>query len=468
VAQVDVRPGGRLTLRALREAVLGRELDYTRGSIPASILLLAVPMILEMMMEAIFGIMDAYFVSRLGKEAQATIALTESVMTLLYAVGIGVSMATTAMVARRVGEGEFEDAREAAFQSLLLGVLIAVPIGLVGFVFAEDIFVLMGAEDAVIAVGTGNLRVMLAGNATLVLLFLGNAVFRGAGNPAMALYVLVAANGINIILDPCLIFGLGPFPELGVTGAAVATNIGRGIGVCLQLYLLFRTDHLIRLRRRHIRINIEVMRRILFLSMGGIIQFVIATTSWIFLVRYVAAFGSEAVAGYGIAIRIMIFMLLPAWGISNAAATLVGQNLGAGQVDRASRSVWMTGAYNMVFLLVVMIVFLTLGQSLIDIFTDDPAVLAEGALCLRVVSYGFVFYALGMVLTQSFNGSGDTWTPTGIKLVCYWMIQIPLVHHQAGVLGTVGIYGTIVGVETLQALILVVFFKMGRWQRQRV
>jgi putative MATE family efflux protein len=309
---------------------------------------------------------------------------------------------------------------------------------------------------------------MLSGNATLVLLFLGNAIFRGAGNPAMALYVLLAANGINIILDPCLIFGLGPFPELGVTGAAVATNFGRGVGVFLQLWLLFRSDHLIRLARRHVRVVPAVIQRILFLSMGGIIQFVIATTSWIFLVRYVAAFGSEAVAGYGIAIRIMVFTILPAWGISNAAATLVGQNLGAGKVARASRSVWLTGGLNMVFLFAVMLVFLALGPRLVAIFTDDALVLAEGALCLRVVSYGFVFYALGMVLTQSFNGSGDTWTPTGINFFCYWMVQLPAVHFLSPLLGTEGIYLCIAGAETLLTVVSAIVFKLGYWKKRHV
>ncbi|MDJ0835555.1 MAG: MATE family efflux transporter [Acidobacteriota bacterium] len=454
----------------LRDAVMGREHDYTKGNVNRAIILLAIPMILEMIMEAIFGIVDIYFVARLGKEAVATVALTETVMTMLFAIGLGLSMATTAMVARRVGEGNIEDARIAAAQSLVLGALVSIPITLLGIFYGAAIFRAMGAEPEVIAVGSMNVTVMLAGNATLLLLFLGNAIFRGAGNPAMSMYVLAVCNGLNIILDPCFIFGWGPFPELGVTGAAVATNIGRGIGVVMQFVLLMRGMGAIHLKLHHFRPRWDLLRRIVRISVGGIIQWTIATTSWVIIVRFVASFGSAAVAGYGVALRIIVFTILPAWGLSNAAATLVGQNLGAGRPDRAESSVWRCGFYNMIFLSLIMVGFLIYAEELVGLLTSEAEVLVHGAHCLRVVSYGYVFYGWGMVLTHSFNGSGDTWTPTLINFLCYWVIQIPL----AGVLslyldwGTHGVYIAIAISESVLAVIGAWFFKLGKWKKREI
>lgn len=449
----------------LKDALAGREHDYTQGKIGRAIMLLSVPMILEMMMEAIFGVVDVFFVSKISNAAVATVALTESVMTMIYAVGIGLSMGVTSMVARRIGENRREDAIRAAVQGIFLGVLVSLPITLVGFWYGEWILAKMGAEADVLAVGKPYMTIMLMGNFTIIGLFVGNAVFRGAGNPVLSMYVLIVANTINIILDPCLIFGWGPFPEMGLTGAAVATNIGRGVGIVLQFVLLFRGAGIIKFTLPDLRLDLWLIRRLGRISIGGIFQFMIATTSWVFIVRYVAKFGSDALAGYGIAIRIIVFTILPAWGISNAAATLVGQNLGAGNPDRAEQSVWVTCRYNMVFFALVMLLFLGFAEPLIQFFNTDPVVVAEGALCLRVVSYGYIFFAVGMVITSSFNGSGDTWTPTRINFFCYWMLQISLVHFLSQKWGTTGIYAAIAIAESMLAVVSAYIFRKGHWKR---
>ncbi|MDX1429882.1 MAG: MATE family efflux transporter, partial [Rhodothermales bacterium] len=410
----------------LRDAIRGVQFDYTEGRLGRAILLLSVPMMLEMSMESVFAVVDVFFVLRLGPAAAATVGVTEAMLTILYALAIGLSMGTTAMVARRVGEKDLPAAAVAAVQAIALGIMLAAAVGVFGGFFAEDLLVLMGASDEMVAEGTTYTRVMFGTNVVIFLIFLINAVFRGAGDASMAMKSLWIANVANIILDPCLIFGLGPFPELGLTGAAVATSIGRGIGVAYQLRGLAGSASRIRITTERLRLVIPVMWRLFRVSAFGIFQFLVSTASWVGLVRIISSFGEEAVAGYTLAIRILIFFFLPAWGMSNAAATLVGQNLGAGNPDRAEKSVWMTARYNMAFLGSVGLIFIFFAEPIIALFTDDPAVAGYGVDCLRIVSYGYLLYALGMVVVQAFNGAGDTVTPTYINVLCFWLIQIPL------------------------------------------
>jgi putative MATE family efflux protein len=456
--------------RDLRDAVRGTAADYTTGSLGRAILLLAVPMMLEMAMESVFAVVDVYFVSSLGASAIATVGLTESVMTLVYAVAIGLSMGATALVARRVGEKDAEGAGDSAFQAVIVGVLASLPFAAAGLFFAKDLLRLMGADEWAIAHGYRYTAWMLGGNAVIMLIFIINAVFRGAGDAAVAMRVLWLANGINIVLDPLLIFGWGPFPELGLEGAAIATNIGRGTAVLVQLWTLFRGSLHLRVPLARARLRVEVMTRLVRTSLGGIGQFIIATSSWIVLVRIVSEFGSEAVAGYTIAVRIFIFTLLPSWGVSNAAATLVGQNLGAGKPERAERSVWATGWVNMAFLLLVSVAYVLLAEPLVRIFTSEPAVVEAGTNCLRIVSYGYVIYAWGMVMPQAFNGAGDTLTPTKINFVCFWLIEIPLAWFlalRAG-LGVQGVYWSIVAAESVASVIGIILFRRGSWKEHKV
>jgi len=457
-------------LQSIREALAGGQQDFTEGNLSRAITLLAIPMVLEMMMESLFGIVDVFFVARLGADAVATVGVTESLLTIVFAVAIGLSMSTTAMVARRVGEGDHEGASHAAMQALLLGILIAVPTGVAGALFAPRLLALMGAPAGVVSTGWGYTAMILGGNATILGLFLINAIFRGAGDAAIAMRSLWLANLINILLDPCLIFGLGPFPELGLFGAAVGTTIGRGIGVLYQLWILFRGNGRITIRARHARLNPKVMLSLLRVSLGGILQMVIATASYLGLVRILTPFGSSALAGYTIALRIIIVTILPSWGLSNAAATLVGQNLGAGKPDRAERSAWLTGFYNMIFLGSVAVVFIAFPGPLIRIFTDDPEIIAIGVDCLRFISYGYIFYAWGMVMVQSFNGAGDTFTPTWINLFCYWFFQIPLawtLARTAG-LGPRGVFMAITLAESLLAVVGILVFRRGRWKTRAI
>ncbi len=454
-------------LRDLRDAVAGKPHEYTQGPIGRSILLLSIPMVLEMIMESVFAVADVYFVSQLdAAEAIATVGLTESVLTLIFAVAIGLSMATTAMVARRVGEKRREDAAIAAVQAIYLGVLISIPIGVAGVWFAPDILRIMGGSEEVVAVGAANVAIMVGGNVVIMLLFLINAAFRGAGDPAIAMRVLWFANGANLILDPCLIFGWGPFPEMGVTGAAVATTIGRGLGVLYQIWLLYRGNGVLQIQRRHLKPRWDVIGRLIRISVGGVFQWLIATSSWIALVRIVAIFGDAAVAGYTIGIRVIVFAILPAWGLSNAAATLVGQNLGAGQPDRASRSVWMSCGYNVVFLTSVALTFVLFAHPIVSLFTDDPDILRHGVNSLRIISYGYPFFALGMVMVQAFNGAGDTFTPTTINFFCYWLFQIPLAYGMAIFwdLGPIGVYAAVAIAESVLALVGAWVFSRGRWK----
>lgn len=455
---------------SVREALAGSQQDFTEGSLGRSIFLLAIPMVLEMCMESVFAVVDVFFVARLGADATAAVGLTESVMTLIYALAIGLAMATTATVARRIGEKDPRGAAKAAAQAIWLGLGISAVVGVCGFVFGGDILRLMGGSPELIAGGSTYTRILVGTNVVVVLLFLNNAIFRGAGDAAIAMRVLWIANGINIVLDPCLIFGLGPFPELGLTGAAVATSIGRGTGVVLQLWVLFRGKGRVDLDTSTFRFDRAVALRLVKVSLGGIFQFLIATSSWVGLVRILALFGSVALAGYTIAIRIVIFIFLPAWGFSNAAATLVGQSLGAAKPDRAERSVYLTGFYNMIFLTSVGVVFFVFARPLVGLFSPDPEIVAVGATCLRVVSLGYPIYAWGMVLVQALNGAGDTWTPTWINLFCFWLFQIPLAYFLARSTGLEhrGVFFAILAAETAFTVASLVAFRRGGWKSREV
>src|SRR5437763_487529 len=454
----------------VRDAVRGTHHDYTSGPIARAVVLLAIPMILEMMMESVFAVCDVFFVSRLGPDATATVGLTESMLTIVYTVAIGLSIGVAATVARRIGEKRPAAAAEAAVQGIALGLGVAAIVAFLGVTLAPRLLAIMGASSSVRAIGSSFTRVMLGGSASVLLLFLINAIFRGAGDAAIAMRVLWLANSINILLGPCLIFGLGPFPRLGVTGAAVATTIGRGTGVLYQLYRLTRGDARVAVRRAHLALRPAVMAMLLRLSGSGTFQVLVGTASYIGLVRIMSSFGSAALAGYTIAIRILIFALLPSWGLSNAAATMVGQCLGAGKPERAERAAWLAAGYNMAVLGAVGLVFIAFAGPIVGVFTRDPLALPTGALGLRTMSFGFVFYALGFVLTQAFNGAGDTWTPTWINLACFWLWEIPLAYWLArgGGPGPQGVFVAItVGYSTL-ALVSVVLFKRGRWKLRRV
>ena len=455
---------------ALKDAVRGTHQDYTEGPVGRAILLLAVPMVLETVMESVFAVVDIFFVSRLGPEAVATIGLTESILTVMYTVAIGLSIGVTAMVARRIGEKDRDGAARTAVQAVALGLGVAAAVAVVGATQAPRLLALMGAEPGVIAAGTPYTRIMLGANVTILLLFLNNAIFRGAGDAVFAMRVLWLANGINIFLDPMLIFGIGPFPELGLQGAAVATNIGRGTAVVLQLALLFRGGGRVAVRRRHLRLAPATMWRLVRLSATGMFQVFIGMASWIGLIRILAGFGSEVLAGYTIGIRVIVFALFPSWGMANAAATMVGQSLGAGKPERAERSVWMAGFYNMLFLGAAGLVFELAAPQIVGLFTADPEPLRHGVLCLRIVSTGFLFYAYGMVLTQSFNGAGDTWTPTYVNLFCFWLFELPAAFALAWgtSLGPIGVYISMTVAFSLLAVVSAVLFRRGRWQRKVV
>ena len=432
--------------------------------------MLAVPMVMEMAMESIFVLADVFWVAHLGADAVATVGLTESMLTIIYTLAMGLSIGATAIVARRIGEHDPEGAASAAVQAIALGVVVSAVIGVAGAWHAPALLALMGASPEVIATGSTFTRVMLGGNATIVLLFLINAAFRGAGDAAIAMRVLWIGNAINILLGPCLIFGVGPFPELGVTGAAVATNIGRGTAVLVQIFTLTRLNSRVRVARRHWRLDLPMMGSMLRLSGSGTLQILIGTASYVALVRILSVFGSAALAGYTIGIRLIVFALLPSFGISNAAATMVGQNLGAGHPERAEKAVWTAAFYNMLFLGSVGLVFLLLAQPIVGLFTPDPTVAAYAVSCLRVVSLGFLFYAYGMVLTQSFNGAGDTWTPTLINLFVFWVLELPLawVLSHAGGLEATGVFVALAVAYSMLAVVSAVLFKKGKWKTARV
>jgi len=457
-------------LHLFKRAIKGDHKDLTQGSIGVAAFLLAVPMVLEMLMESIFAITDIFFVSGLGAEAVAVVGLTEAVLTLLYAIAIGLSMAVTATIARRYGEKNIEQADIVAGQTLWIGLFVALVVGFIGLNYAEDILAMMGASESLIASGKSYTSIMLTGSITIVYLFLINAIFRGAGDASIAMRSLWLANGINIVLDPMLIYGIGPFPEMGLAGAAIATNIGRGVGVAYQLIHLFGYAGKIKVGLHHLALNLKVSWQLLSVSFGGVVQFLIGTASWIALVRIVSTYGSDAVAGYTIAIRIIMFTILPAWGLSNAVATLVGQNLGAGQPDRAEQSVWRIAKYNVYFLLSVALVFIIFPKAIVSLFTADPLVIEYGVACLRYISYGYGFFAIGMIVVQAFNGAGDTMTPTKINFLCYWLIQIPLAYALASYagLGPTGVFVAITLSQSLLALVGVWVFRKGHWKLKTI
>jgi putative MATE family efflux protein len=454
----------------LKNAIRGSEADYTEIKIGKAIFLLAVPMILELIMESTFAVVDIFFVGKLGPSAVATVGLTETYLFLLYSIVMGLSMAVTAIVARRIGEKEKEKAGITAVQSIFLAIIISLPFAFAGIFFSKDLLALMGADSWTLEYGYRYMQWMLGGNVVIMLLFIINAIFRGAGDAAIAMRVLWIANAFNIVLDPLLIFGFGPFPELGIEGAAIATNIGRGIGVLTQLWFLYKGVKHIRVLRLQIYLHWKTISAIIKTSLGGIGQMIIAMTSWIFIMRILAEFGSQVVAGTTIAMRIMMFTMMPAWGMSNAVATLVGQNLGAKKPDRAERSVWITGLWNMIFLIGVAIVYFIDSESLVGIFTDDLQVISVGAMWLRIVSYSYFVYGWWMVSSQAFNGAGDTVTPTKINFVFFWIIEVPLSYFMAKTLdmGHSGVFWAIFIAETAVGLFTLWLFTRGKWKNVQV
>ncbi|HEY0729398.1 MAG TPA: MATE family efflux transporter [Pyrinomonadaceae bacterium] len=454
----------------IKESIRGSHRSYTSGPIGRSILLLAIPMVLEMLMESVFAVVDIFWVSHLGTDAAATVGLTESLLTLIYALAIGLSIGAMAMIARRIGEGNPEGAARAAVQAIALALLVSTVIAVVATPMAPKLLAIMGGSPWVIEHGSAFTRIMLAGNATVVVLFMVNAIFRGAGDAAIAMRTLWLANWINIVLGPCLIFGLGPFPKMGIVGAAIATNIGRGAGALYALSRLVRSGGRFDVRWRHLRLEPSIMLRLLRLSGTGTFQVFIGMASWIGLVRIISSFGSNAVAGYTFGIRVILFALLPSWGMANAAATMVGQALGAGNPERAERAVWKAGFYNMIFLGAVGVLFIVFAPQIIGFYTTDPDVAQYGVDCLRIVAYGFLFYAYGMVLGQSFNGAGDTWTPTVINLFVFWLWEIPLAYVLSVMLG-LGPRGVFIAITIAFSTLAVVsgaVFRQGRWKRKVV
>ncbi len=453
-----------------KDAIFGKQQDFTSGSLKRAVFMLSIPMILEMLMESIFALVDIIYVSRVSVNAVATVGLTESVLTLVYAVAIGLSMAATAMVARRVGERDIKKANETAIQVIYLGIFISILISIIGILFPKEILQLMGGKPDLIEEGYGYTQILLGGNITVMLIFLINAIFRGAGNASIAMWTLILSNGLNIILDPIFIFGLGPIPAYGVEGAAIATTTGRGVAVIAQLLILFYGGGKIKLVIKDLILRIQLLFDIIKVSLGGIGQFIIGTSSWVFLMRIISEFGSEVLAGYTIAIRIMLFTLMPAWGMSNAAATLVGQNLGAQQPDRAEKSVWITSKYCAIFMGAVSIIYLLFATTFLSWFSDNPNVVSNGALCLRVMSAGYIAYAYGMVVIQSFNGSGDTFTPTLINFICFWLFQLPFAYTMAIHLdyGPQGVFWSITIAEVLIAILGIWLFRKGKWKSVKV
>ena len=455
---------------SLRDAIRGTNADYTKIPLRRAVFLLAVPMVLELVLESTFAVVDIFFVAKLGASAVATVGLTESYLFLLYSVAMGLAMAVTAVIARRVGEGKQEEAAVTAVQAIIVALLVSILPAVVGIVYAQDLLRLMGADAWSIEHGYRYTQWMLGGNAVIMLLFVINAIFRGAGDAAIAMRVLWVANGLNILLDPLLIFGWGPVPAMGVEGAAIATNIGRGVGVLMQLWILFRGGQHIRVLGSQLAWRGAVLWNIVRTSLGGVGQMLVAMTSWIFLMRILSSIGSEAVAGATIAIRVMMFTMMPAWGMSNAAATLVGQNLGAQQPERAEASVWQIGWYNMAYLLLIAVLFFAFPRQIVGIFSADANVIAIGAEWLRILSYSLFVYGWWMVSVQAFNGAGDTKTPTWINVVFFWLIQIPLAWVLALHLGLqeTGVFWAVFVSETSVGLFTLWLFSRGRWKTAQV
>lgn len=457
----------------LKQSIRGDQQDYTTGSIRKAVFMLAIPMIVEMGMESVFALVDLYFVGHLpnGKDAIQTVGLTESVLSLIYSVAMGISIGATAAVARRIGEKDKEAAAVAGVQSLVIALVVTVAISISGFVFAHDILRIMGAEEATINAGVNYTRIMFGGSIVIILLFIINGIFRGAGDASMAMKSLAIANICNITLCPLLIRGIGPFPELGLAGAAIATTIGRGIGVCYQLYHLFFGKSIIRLKKRHLVAKWPIIKSMIGIASPATVQFIIGSCSWMVLARLVATLGhNDASAGYQIAIRSVIFFLLPAWGISNAAATLVGQNLGAKQPERAEHSAIQTAKYNAIFMLTVSLLFLTVPQWVVSFFSNDPVVVNYAVDALRIISAGYVFYGIGMVMMNAFNGAGDAWTPTWINLAGFWAFQIPVAYLLAKVfgLGPIGVFIAIPAAETVMTIAAIILFRKGKWKLVKI
>lgn len=449
-----------------RLALAGGEANILEGNINRAIILLAIPMTLEMIMESLFAVVDIYFVSKIGVNAIAAVGLTESMMTIMYSLGFGLAMGTTAMVSRRVGGKDINTASASAVQSIYLGIFISVPIMLTGFFYSPGLLRLMGASEAIIEDGSGYTTLLLGTNLIIILIFLINGIFRGAGDAALAMRSLWISNGFNIILDPMLIFGFGPFPELGIEGAAVATIIGRSIGVCYQSYHLYKGKGIIKIHKGNFQIRPDIIIRLIRLSAEVTAQFIISSASWIFLMRIMSTFGSAALAGYTVAIRVIMFTLMPAWGFSNAAATMVGQNLGAKQQERAEQSVYRTGLFNVIFMGIVMVVFLLFARNLAAIFTNENDVINNAAQCLNTLALGYLFYAFGMVLIQSFNGAGDSRTPAIINFFIFWMMQIPMSYLFAIELSfnAAGVYWAIVISESTFTIVGYFLFRKGKWK----
>jgi len=456
--------------RYVSQSISGTEEDFTSGSIRRAVILLSIPMVLEMILESVFAIVDIYFVSKIGSEAVATVGITESLTTIIYSLAVGLSMATTAVVSRRIGEKKSKDAAHAAYQAILTGASASIFIAIPGIIFAEDILILMGLSPETAALNSAYTSWILGGNIVIFLLFIINATFRGAGDAVLSLRVLWIANGINIFLDPALIFGWGPFPELGIAGAAIATNIGRGTAVLFQLYILFQGRSRIKLKINELHVDFKIITKIIKLSLGVVGQFLIATSSWIIMIRIAAIFGSSVVAGYTVGIRILIFALLPALGISNAASTLTGQNLGAKRPDRAEQSVWTTAKYISVYMLFVSALFIFFRYELMGLLISDPEVIAVGAELLLILGFGFVSYGIGMIVVHALNGAGDTITPTKINVVCFWLIEIPLAYALAIYIGMeeTGVFLSIVISETMMTVLGLIAFKQGKWKNMEV
>lgn len=451
-------------------ALKGEETEFTSGSINKAIFLLSVPMVLEMAMEGVFAIVDIYFVGKVSKEAQATVGLTESVMMIVYSIAIGLSMAATAVVSRRIGEKNPEKAGDAAFQAILIAAVFSIVISIIGVIFAEDILRLMGGSEELIRDGYGYTKIMLGGNLCIMLLFLINAIYRGAGDASMAMRSLWIANGLNIVLDPIFIFGLGPIPAFGVEGAAIATTIGRSVGVFYQLLGLFGGERIIKLTIANVKLRWQTVKNILNISAGGMGQFLIESASWLFLMRIISEFGDAAIAGYTIAFRIIVFTILPSWGMANAAAALVGQNLGAEKPERAESSVWRTAHLNTVFLFLISIVFYWFAPEFVGFFSTEPVVIEHGALALRVICIGYITFAYGMVISQGFNGAGDTKTPVVMNIIFFWLIQIPLAYFLAIYMdyGFLGALSSVAIAFAMHAIACIYWFRLGKWKLVKV
>ena len=456
--------------RDIYDALSGKSRDYTSGSLWRAIIVLSVPMVLEMMMQSVFEVVDIFFVGKLGSDAVAAVGLTASLIIIVFAIGLGISLAASAMVSRRIGEKDPEGAARTAWQAIVLTVGFGIPAGLAGIYFAPDLLMLMGATDSVVEIGTGYAAVMLGSNLTIIMLFLFNAIFRGAGDAGLAMKALWIANILNIILDPIFIFGFGPVPAMGVTGAAIATALGRSLGVGFQVWMLFRGSSKIKLSRQHCKLDGMVLKRVLRISGPGMLQYLVGTASWLAVMRIIAQFGSDALAGYTVSIRVIIFALLPSWGIANAAATLVGQNLGAGHPQRAETSVWYCTAVDAVFLGVIGLVFWIWAPEVVRLFVDSPDAIRVGIESMRILTVIYPIWAVGMVTVQSFNGAGDTSTPTWIHFFCFWMIQIPLAWTLSNPMGyeTNGVFYAIALAQVIAAGISAYLFNQGKWKHIQV